>query len=418
MSDCLTMTQKREQDEQKILHINGYMDNIELPANYQKRKDRSLIFIRYFVSPCHEAAQYQMSQIDGLRRYDDHLAIETVYFRLVRWASSYNQTFRGFVYDCQFKPGWPAEVADIALSCGIDRDRCSQYVDALVERELVSWLTMDQCNATIERRLEVMSAGAGVPADGHEADESDLPQCGADFPAGDVSDAYGKTGQDCADFRSGGQESGDVGPPAVRTEFEHTTGTQTVTQTPVSSVPPTENFKRSNARGPAEQSSPARAVTDHQPTEKTKAKGQAGEQAIVNDEPRTTKDQKDTPNQTEVGRGAAHASGPLSFASRKRARSKHVRRIRRAHWKYAVPIFRALKMGVPEDSEAGKKEIASFARLFVEYGGVQFDLPEIGLKEAHRLAKDCAHRTPQYRARNWNRNMQGKAASRRNNSRS
>ena len=97
MSDCLTMTPKREQDKQKILHINGYMDNIELPANYQKRKDRSLIFIRYFVSPCHEAAQYQMSQIDGLRRYDDHLAIETVYFRLVRWASTYNQVFRGFV---------------------------------------------------------------------------------------------------------------------------------------------------------------------------------------------------------------------------------------------------------------------------------------------------------------------------------
>jgi hypothetical protein len=417
------MTPKREQGKQKILHINGYMDNIELPANYQKRKDRSLIFIRHFVFPCHEAAQYQMSQIDGLRRYDNHLAVETVYFRLAMWASTYNQVFRGFVYDCQFKPGRPAEVADIALSCGIDRDTCSQHVDALVERELVTWVTMDQCNITIERRQQAMSAGAGFPADGYDADKSDLPQCGAEFPADDVSDAYGKTSQDCADFRSGGQESGDVRPPAVRTEFELTTVTQTQTQTPVSSVPPTKNSKRSNARGPAEQSSPAHAVTGQQPTEKAKGNAQTGQQPRANGQPRTTKDQKDTPNQTEAGRGAVHDSGPLPRSvdrpvSRARARNRNLRRIRQAHWKYAVPIFRALKMGVPEDSEAGKREIASFARLFVDYGGAQFDLPEIGLKEAHRLAKDCAHRTPQYRARNWNRNMQGKAASRRNNLRS
>jgi len=406
---------------EQILHINGYSENVELPKNYQKKSiDCPLIFLRYFVDPYHTAAKHQLSQIEQLRRYKDHLAIEAVYFRLVKWASTYNMEYRGFIFDCAYEPGRPADLAGIAISFGISLDLCKQYVSALLDRRLIEWVPPEKVKAMIAETKKSISESAEIPANGKQTDGTSITRDGADLPLDDELNTYGQPETDCVFSQSNPHNCRDVSSNEVRTEFElgsnMTTRTRTRTRTrtnnSVPSVPTTKKEKRSKDKKerPNRQAvRPAHGLNSNEvgrTNNSNKKADTANEKAIkaiaVNERPKR-------PNESEAGGGRACNSSPppvsVSHAS------KSGRRIRKAHWNYALRVFRALNMGVSEDSEAGKNEISSFARFFVNHGAY-CDMPDIGLTEAKRLAKACAHKTPQYRARNWNRNMQGKAVKR------
>ena len=371
----------------KIIHIKGFMDRFELPKNYGSHFDCGLKYFTYFVDPSHKVAKYHLSQIARLVKYDDPnspgvipLATEAVFYRLVAWSCTYVQGYRGFVFRNRFEVGPPATVCDIALGCCMPEKLCAEFIDHLVHEDLIEWLTEDQCEAVVVRQfVDVLSSAPNTKS---APDPKSFPFQQDRPPAS-------------------GQDPGQ--PPGRARQGPEPT---TITGKPVPSVPKPQQVNRSNWK-----------------TQKTRAIALRKQKTKEQNQPKPEQAKPQTHDPSKRKQGNAQNKSPnsptKSEAGRDHKRSntgsrpRFVSGIQQAHWDHGVKIFRALKMGVSENSESGKDEISSFAGFYKRYGRL-IDITDIGLKEAHRLADKCGHQRPQYRARVWHNNMKGKAQKRMN----
>jgi len=416
----------------QILYINEYGKRFELPKNYGKCKDRALAFIRFFVDPSHQDAKFMLDQLRMLKRYDPKksepyvphsLAMEMMFWKLAGWASTYAEQYRGFVWGYRHEPTGVAQVDVLASVFDMPEEVCEFYLTGLLDEKLIAWVSLEQCQVMVATKIEILragkerpagdetrnSAGANLPAD-QTHDAPGIPEDGECAPDADEPGACGQPETDCADIQSRGDRTrdvrpnGDVGDPAkVREVSGECPGstTTTATATSVSSVSPTENRKRSNGKRPSRQSRRlALRAKQSRPTatDQTKGKASAGKQGGCS-VPAAANERPISPTKSEAGSGTVPNSGPLPLRPRLNADGSEPI-TRQHHYNRGVEIFHALNMGMSAVSEAGKNEIRSFARLFVDFPD-NHSLHDFAVVKAKYLARAQAHLPAKARAGTW-----------------
>ncbi len=127
---------------QKILHIHRYGERFEMPKNMGGCETKGLSFFRHFVDVRNNSgnANYYFAQVSRLRSFENDLALEGLFFRLVVWASTYNKGYRGFVFAYEYEAAVPADVADIALHNRRSVESCQKMLDQLEQVKLIEWV--------------------------------------------------------------------------------------------------------------------------------------------------------------------------------------------------------------------------------------------------------------------------------------
>jgi len=394
--------------EGKILKICRYQERFELPKNMGGLcVSKGLEFFRYFCDSDKPEAKLYFNQIGRLRAFNNHLAIECLYLRLVAWASRYTKTHRGYVYAFEYLADDPAGVADIALSVGLSVDECTAYLQCLIDTRLVEWVYATEAHGGQGRPLQASPEAGSYPTEAPL--DSEPPPGGppgvAGIPPGEPTD-NGLNGPTVSnktnDQRSNGQRSTPAAQGNAQPQTSPLTGQdRNEANESVPSKPPPDK--------PAASVTQADEMLAWQERKKAELEQRASAEQVT---PTPENVQSPvSPTKSDAGSGDQRGtSPPLSCGGLPKTDHRRNPDICEAHWTQAVRVFKLLRMPQPEGSDAWKDEVSSFSSK-IQKAGAWPDAVEKSMKKAMKLGRDDKLDTPN-RARIWHSTLTKRIAAR------
>ena len=376
---------------------------------------KGLEFFRFFCDSDKPEAKLLENQLKRLRSYENHLAIEGVYYRLVAWASRYTRECRGYVWAFEYLADVPATEADIALSVGLSDDECRSYLQALIDARLVEWVYATEAHGGQGRPLEASPEAEARPTEsppGSEPPPGGPPEVAGTAPAEPTdNELNGPT----VPTKDNNQRSNDLTcndaahPGEPLKDQRSTTAPRNEVQGPLTG----QQSKKANESVPSKPPSEQAAVgdesgnemSDWQERKKSELEQRAkGEQAMADESQRPISPTKsDAGGGDKLGTSPSPSCGGLAETDRRRNK-----RIAQAHWDSGVMVFRLLGMPQVEGTEEYLNEVSSFASKIQEAGAWPL-LVDKGMKHASELKK-MKNYSPQSKARIWNSTMSKRIA--------